>query len=67
MGAAWGVGALLIGPVGALADARGLHAALLTLAGLLAVGLLCALALPDVRRHAAPVDMAEPATGSAGK
>jgi FSR family fosmidomycin resistance protein-like MFS transporter len=67
MGAAWGVGALLIGPIGALADARGLHAALLTLAGLLAVGLLCALALPDVRRHAVPVDMAEPATGSAGR
>jgi FSR family fosmidomycin resistance protein-like MFS transporter len=63
MGAAWGVGALLIGPIGALADARGLHAALLTLAGLLGVGLLCALALPDVRRHAAPVDIAEPATG----
>jgi FSR family fosmidomycin resistance protein-like MFS transporter len=67
MGAAWGVGALLIGPIGALADARGLHAALLTLAGLLAVGLMCALALPDVRRHAVPVDMAEPATGTAGR
>jgi len=66
MGAAWGVGALLIGPIGALADARGLHAALLTLTALLGVGLLCALALPDVRRHAVPVDLAEPATGSAG-
>lgn len=67
MGAAWGVGALPISPIGALADARGLHTALLTLAGLLAVGLMCALALPDVRRHAGPVDLAEPATGSAGK
>jgi FSR family fosmidomycin resistance protein-like MFS transporter len=67
MGAAWGVGALLIGPVGALADARGLHTALLALASLLGVGLLCALALPTVRRHAAPVDLAQPATGSAGK
>jgi FSR family fosmidomycin resistance protein-like MFS transporter len=67
MGAAWGVGALLIGPIGALADARGIHAALLTLACLLGVGLLCALALPDVSRHAAPVDLAAPATGSAGK
>lgn len=67
MGAAWGVGALLIGPIGVLADARGLHAALLTLACLLGVGLLCALALPDVRGHVAPVDIAEPATGSAGK
>ncbi|TMQ73639.1 MAG: MFS transporter [Candidatus Eisenbacteria bacterium] len=67
MGAAWGVGALLIGPIGALADAQGLHAALLALAGLLAVGLMCALALPDVRRHAVPVDLAEPAIGTAGK
>jgi len=66
MGAAWGVGALIIGPVGALADARGLHTALLVLASLLAVGLVCALALPNLGRHAAPVDLAEPATGSAG-
>jgi MFS transporter, FSR family, fosmidomycin resistance protein len=67
MGAAWGVGALLIGPVGALADARGLHAALLVLASLLGVGYGCALALPVVRRHAAPVDLAQPASGAAGK
>ena len=65
MGAAWGVGALLIGPVGALADARGLHAALLALASLLGVGFLCALALPVMRRHPGPVDLAQPATGSA--
>src|SRR6185369_9530499 len=49
MGAAWGVGALLIGPVGALAGARGLHTALLSLACVLVVGLGCALALPDIR------------------
>ncbi|HKQ57489.1 MAG TPA: MFS transporter [Candidatus Eisenbacteria bacterium] len=67
MGAAWGVGALLIGPVGMLADARGLHTALLTLAALLGVGLALAFALPDVRRYALPVDLAEPAVGSAGK
>lgn len=67
MGAAWGLGALLIGPVGALADARGLQAALLTLALLLAVGALCAFLLPDVRRHAPPVDLAAPATTGAGK
>jgi len=67
MGAAWGVGALLIGPVGALSDARGLHTGLLALASLLAVGLACALALPAVRRHPGPVDLAQPATGSAGK
>lgn len=66
MGAAWGVGALLIGPVGALADARGLHTALLALTSLLVVGYLCALALPTVNRHPGPVDIAQPATGSAG-
>ncbi len=67
MGAAWGVGGLIIGPIGALADARGLHTALLALASLLAVGLACALALPNLGGHAAPVDLAEPATGSAGR
>jgi FSR family fosmidomycin resistance protein-like MFS transporter len=46
MGAAWGVGALLISPIGALADHRGLAVALTALAALLAVGLGCALALP---------------------
>jgi len=58
---------LLIGPVGALADAHGLHAALLALASLLGVGFACALALPVVSRHAAPVDLAQPATGGVGK
>ncbi|HEY7727484.1 MAG TPA: MFS transporter [Candidatus Eisenbacteria bacterium] len=51
MGAAWGVGALIIGPVGALADRSGLHAALTTLAGMLLVGLACAVLLPGVRGH----------------
>jgi FSR family fosmidomycin resistance protein-like MFS transporter len=46
MGAAWGFGALLIGPVGALADAHGLDWALRTLALVLVVGLGCAIALP---------------------
>ncbi|HEY6572401.1 MAG TPA: MFS transporter [Candidatus Eisenbacteria bacterium] len=45
MGAAWGMGALVIGPIGALADARGIHAALLALACMPAVGLACALLL----------------------
>ena len=45
MGAAWGMGALIVGPVGALADARGIHAALLALACMPAVGLACAVAL----------------------
>ncbi|HEY2955122.1 MAG TPA: MFS transporter [Candidatus Eisenbacteria bacterium] len=46
MGAAWGVGALLIGPIGALADAHGLTPALAVLACMLVVGFGCALALP---------------------
>jgi MFS transporter, FSR family, fosmidomycin resistance protein len=49
MGAAWGVGALLIGPIGALADAHGLVWALRCLAGLLAIGLGCAISLPAQR------------------
>jgi FSR family fosmidomycin resistance protein-like MFS transporter len=67
MGAAWGVGALLIGPIGVLADRWGLHTALLVLTALLAVGFACALALPSAHRHATAVDLAQPATGSAGK
>jgi FSR family fosmidomycin resistance protein-like MFS transporter len=67
MGAAWGVGALLIGPIGALADHTSLHTALLVLSAALGVGFLCALALPQAHRHPAPVDLAQPATGSAGK
>ena len=51
MGAAWGVGALLIGPIGALADHFGLTAALTALACMLAAGFACAAALP--RAHAA--------------
>jgi FSR family fosmidomycin resistance protein-like MFS transporter len=46
MGAAWGLGALLIWPIGILADRFGLQAALLTLSGLLLLGIACALALP---------------------
>ena len=56
MGAAWGVGALLIGPIGALADAHGLEWALRCLAGLLPIGLMCALALPTTH---APIHAAE--------
>ncbi len=62
MGAAWGVGALLIGPIGALADARGIHVALLSLACVLAGGLACALALPARMGVARPApELAEPA------
>jgi len=58
MGAAWGVGALLVGPIGMLADAYGLRVALAALTGLLFVGLVCALALPSPHEHA---PLAEPA------
>jgi FSR family fosmidomycin resistance protein-like MFS transporter len=53
MGAAWGVGALLIGPIGALADHFGLTAALTALACMLVAGFACATALPRTRRVAA--------------
>jgi len=46
MGAAWGVGQLLVGPVGAAADVVGIRHALLGLTVLLFVGTGCALALP---------------------
>jgi FSR family fosmidomycin resistance protein-like MFS transporter len=49
MGAAWGIGALLVGPVGALADHAGLRTALLALSALLVPGFACALALPTKR------------------
>jgi len=42
MGAAWGLGAMLIGPVGALSDRFGLRAGLAVLTGMLAVGAFCA-------------------------
>ncbi len=52
MGAAWGLGALLIGPVGALADRAGLNSALMALSTLTIVGAACAWQLP--RRPLAP-------------
>jgi FSR family fosmidomycin resistance protein-like MFS transporter len=52
MGAAWGLGAMLIGPIGALADHYGLKTALLALACVCAGGFACAAALPDIRRAA---------------
>jgi FSR family fosmidomycin resistance protein-like MFS transporter len=64
MGAAWGLGALIIGPIGALADRWGLHNALFTLAFVLLGGLLCAVALPASRTAAAPAELAH---GAAGK
>ena len=61
MGAAWGLGALLVGPTGALADAHGLTVALGGLASLLAVGFGCALSLPEVRHAIPPVELGRPA------
>jgi FSR family fosmidomycin resistance protein-like MFS transporter len=52
MGAAWGMGALLIGPIGALADQRGLHTALFALSFMLLVGFVCAAMLPGVKGRA---------------
>jgi FSR family fosmidomycin resistance protein-like MFS transporter len=56
MGAAWGVGALVVAPVGMLADAFGLRVGLAALTAVLLPGLLCALALPAPRQAAAPVE-----------
>jgi FSR family fosmidomycin resistance protein-like MFS transporter len=42
MGAAWGLGALLIYPMGALADRIGLDHAMLLMSSLMVVGLGCA-------------------------
>lgn len=48
MGAAWGMGALIIGPIGVLADRSGIHAGLTALSGMLLLGLACAAMLPRV-------------------
>ena len=56
MGAAWGVGAMLIGPIGALADHQGLHVALGSLCGILLLGLVCAVMLPPVYAQAEPAE-----------
>jgi FSR family fosmidomycin resistance protein-like MFS transporter len=56
MGAAWGVGALLIGPIGALADRTGILPGLTVLSGMLVVGLACAVMLPPAREHAGVVE-----------
>lgn len=52
MGAAWGMGALIIWPIGAFADHYGLYAALAVLSCALLVGLVCGVMLPGPRRHA---------------
>lgn len=54
MGFAWGVGALLVGPVGWIADHFTLRTGLSALATLLLPGLACAWALPGPRGNARP-------------
>lgn len=66
MGAAWGVGALLMGPVGAFADHAGLGAGLMALSTLLAAGWVCAMLLPESHAHAAPAAAAVAPDGAAG-
>lgn len=58
MGAAWGIGALMVGPIGAIADRYSLSTALLWLCTLLPIGWWCALQLPDLRRAPQPVELA---------
>jgi FSR family fosmidomycin resistance protein-like MFS transporter len=54
MGAAWGLGALLVYPIGVLADRFGLDRALMLLSSLLVVGFLCATRIGPRRTAAAP-------------
>ncbi|HET9952627.1 MAG TPA: MFS transporter [Candidatus Eisenbacteria bacterium] len=58
MGAAWGFGALIIGPIGALADRQGLHAGLTALSCMLVVGLVCAALFPRARSRVIPREAA---------
>jgi len=61
MGAAWGLGALILGPVGALSDRYGLTVGLAVLASTTMIGFGCAFALPRV---SAPLASSAPAFGS---
>jgi FSR family fosmidomycin resistance protein-like MFS transporter len=61
MGAAWGFGALIVGPVGALADRQGLHTGLAVLSCMLVVGLVCASLYPHARARAKARAVAEAA------
>ena len=61
MGAAWGFGALLIYPIGALADRVGLDKALMLLSSLIVVGFVCA-----TRIAPAPAPIGAPSEASLG-
>jgi FSR family fosmidomycin resistance protein-like MFS transporter len=49
MGVAWGVGAMIIGPIGAFADRQGIQAGLAVLSSMLLVGFVCSALLPGTR------------------
>ncbi len=59
MGAAWGLGALLLYPIGAMADSVGLEPALMALSSLIVVGFLCATQLSR-RPHEVVADAVTP-------
>lgn len=65
MGAAWGMGALVVGLIGALADTHGLMVGLACLEAMLVLGLACAMALPETRPIPAVAELAHP--GAVGK
>lgn len=56
MGAAWGLGALLVYPIGAYADRVGLDRALLLLSSLIVVGALCTLGIGRRAHEVVAVD-----------
>ena len=55
MGAAWGLGALILYPIGALADRFGLDRALMLLSSLILVGLVCATQMARATRATRPL------------
>ena len=61
MGAAWGLGALVLGPIGAISDRFGLPVGLACLAATSIAGFGCAFALPRVT---SPLPSSAPAFGS---
>jgi FSR family fosmidomycin resistance protein-like MFS transporter len=63
MGAAWGIGVLAVGPIGALADVAGLKVGLLVLSVVLVAGVAIGLSLPDLRYRVRPIELAQPAGG----
>jgi MFS transporter, FSR family, fosmidomycin resistance protein len=56
MGAAWGLGALILYPIGAFADRLGLDHALLLLSSLIVVGALCTLGIGRRAHEVVPQD-----------